>query len=575
MLLNDDAPWRDELELTYENRENWVVKISTNVTKEDPDKPDIFLFGNHHAREWMSFSVPMYFLYVIDYSLRANANEPGYPRDNDGDGIENEDPFDGFDNDNDSADGATWNNIDDDCNGEVDDHIDEDWDEDWVVSLLDRYEIYVMPMVNPDGYEYDRTSFSEYPAWETSPTSGWRMNLRDNFMNGDVDRDQGCDGVDLNRNYPWGWDYIGVNAPVPCQTDVYAGPVDTENQDGDLLIDEDPWDGLDNDGDGLIDEDRNGGLSEQETRNVLTVVQNNDDDGDGRTDFVVSLSFHSFSELVLYPWGYTTDEVENVRDLEILKGMAAEMGARSNYVPMQAAELYPAAGDSDDALYGYYGIYSFTIEIGNQFHEHPSMIAPIARRNMGSIFYAIEISSNPADAAESLKFLHTPEIAAVIPPPAISAKDELQFAIEVNGTPAHTLFNYRIGHQSDISFTLADVRWEQWKSVSMKSAQFNNDTGRRVWTTSLPRQDALTQVEYYFEVQDYQTGYNLDPPAGKQAPHLLVVEFGETTWLEVGSGWAIAIMLFGIIYGGLFISLNKMFLAEAAKGFSKKKKGGR
>ncbi|MGA1793378.1 MAG: M14 family zinc carboxypeptidase, partial [Thermoplasmatota archaeon] len=113
---------------TYEEREIWAVKISDNPWERE-DEPEILFTGAHHGREWPSVEVP---LYLIEYLV---ANHGKGPIDNDGDGAVNEDPFDAEDNDNDGL-------------------IDEDEDEARITWLVNNRQIWVVPMLNPDGVEY-------------------------------------------------------------------------------------------------------------------------------------------------------------------------------------------------------------------------------------------------------------------------------------------------------------------------------------------------------------------------------------------------------------------------------------
>lgn len=72
-----------------------------------------------------------------------------------------------------------------------------------ITALVDEYEIWIAPVWNPDGYEYVFTT-----------NNYWRKNRRI-FSEGV--------GVDLNRNYPFGWDAIcGGSTTVTSQT--YRGP---------------------------------------------------------------------------------------------------------------------------------------------------------------------------------------------------------------------------------------------------------------------------------------------------------------------------------------------------------------
>src|SRR5690606_24982078 len=74
-----------------------------------------------------------------------------------------------------------------------------------IKELLDTREVWIVPMINPDGAEYDIA---------TGRYRMWRKNRRDN---GD-----GTYGVDLNRNYATGWGGPGSSASP--KSDVYHGP---------------------------------------------------------------------------------------------------------------------------------------------------------------------------------------------------------------------------------------------------------------------------------------------------------------------------------------------------------------
>jgi len=78
-----------------------------------------------------------------------------------------------------------------------------------VAYLVDNRELYFVPCVNPDGYEYNR---------QTDPNGGgmWRKNRR-NISN------SSCYGVDLNRNYSFGYAANGsCSSGDPC-SNTYKG----------------------------------------------------------------------------------------------------------------------------------------------------------------------------------------------------------------------------------------------------------------------------------------------------------------------------------------------------------------
>ena len=110
----------------------------------------------------------------------------------------------------------------------------------------------------------------------------------------DEEVDEGCDGVDLNRNFQFEWGFHGATGPLflsMCyagqNNDVYNGPVDDTDNDGDGQVNEDHVDGNDDDADGLTDEDWWGGNSEPETLFVSRLDQMNDDDKNGASNFKV------------------------------------------------------------------------------------------------------------------------------------------------------------------------------------------------------------------------------------------------------------------------------------------------
>ena len=408
-----------EYEGWYYNHPSPWMKITGNVQGGEyneyndddgnyADRPDVMLVGNHHAREWMSYEVPMFFLETVAFYYGKAAI------DNDGDGLLDEDGWDGIDNDGDclslNLSAQDYNGDGINC-GPGDLGVDEDFSEQFITDMVNTREIYLIPMLNVDGNRYDREEYCGETAWENCRTSGWRKNLRDNTVTGvtpipDVDEqvDPSCDGVDLNRNYQFEWGApLGATGPLfpgmcyageaGANNDVYNGPVNYEDNDGDGLVNEDHVDGKDDDADGQTDEDWMGGNSEPETKFIQDLTEMNDDDGDGASDFKSTLTWHSFSELVLWPWGHCTN-CDNP-DQEYLEYHGYMMGDMTEYAPMQSSDLYPTTGDFCDWHYGVHNSYCYTIEIGNAFHEYPEDIAHIAVRNLGVPFYMIEIADDP------------------------------------------------------------------------------------------------------------------------------------------------------------------------------------
>ena len=452
-----------------------------------PDRHDVMIVGNHHAREWMSVQVPMMQLEVIAFSYE----NIGY--DNDGDGLVDEDTWgdsngDGqLDDDGDclglAAEFQDSNGDGTNC-GPGDHGVDEDYSEQWITDLVNSREIYIIPMLNTDGNIYDREVYmpGQCPgeeAWDCS-AAGWRKNLRDNTVTGitplpdlDEEVDEGCDGVDLNRNYQFEWGApLGATGPlVPgaCyagqNNDVYNGPVDTVDQDGDNRLNEDHVDGKDDDGDGLTDEDWLGGNSEPETKFIQDLTEMNDDTGDGSSEFKSTLTHHSFSELILWPWGHCTDcESPDHVQLQYHGQMMADM---TQYANLQSSSLYPTSGDFCDWHYGVHGSYCYTSEIGTAFHQHPDDIDHIAVRNLGLGFYIAEIADNPRERAD-LEIANISQQNYLKQPSMVSIPDEGDIPIEIC-----------VSNQFPYSATDSKVQWRQVKPSRMQS-----DFGPREWSTT-------------------------------------------------------------------------------------------
>lgn len=263
---------------SHELRDLWAIKIS-DAADLDEDEPVIVLLGAHHAREWISVDVP--FL-IAKYLLeKYNADT-------------------------------------------------------LVTRLVNSAEIWIVPMVNPDGHQYSVTT-----------QRLWRKNRRNN---GD-----GTFGVDLNRNYGYQWG--GPGSSGDTFSEIYRGPA---------------------------------AFSEVETQAVR--------------DFLTAqapkalISYHSFSQLILYPWGYTHNAPP---DQALLHSLAVALADRiravhgQNYTPEQASDLYLASGDTNDWLYNLFAMPSFTIElrpVGSSpgFELPESQIQPTFQENLPAALFLID-----------------------------------------------------------------------------------------------------------------------------------------------------------------------------------------
>ena len=193
-------------------------------------------------------------------------------------------------------------------------------------NLVDSREIWFVPIVNPDGFIFSQEQ-SQY----------WRKNRRDNG--------NGSYGVDLNRNYGYKWGNTGASSWTSSNTYHGTGP-----------------------------------FSEPEACAIRDFAK--------KERFQASISFHTYSELILYPFGYGYN-VHNPNE-DVFVKMSNEMAKFNRYRPQNSADLYPAMGDSDDYLYGELKVLSFTFELCSEFIPPASQIDDVCDLNVPAVLYLID-----------------------------------------------------------------------------------------------------------------------------------------------------------------------------------------
>lgn len=276
---NPDIAYLFSIGKSYEGKDIWALRINTTSKALEPSsKPGILLVGNHHAREHLSNEMVLLFAAYF---------------------LENRQTFKNY---------------------------------------IDKLDIYIIPMLNPDGVEYDI---------ETSKYRWWRKNTNKLGTTSIV-------GVDLNRNYDFEWCKSG--ASTYQGSDTYCGK---------------------------------SAFSEPETkalRNFLTE----------RKNIKTALSYHSYSSLVLYPWGGKDEPVADEKDRKAFIKHAGEMAKILGYKAQQSSDLYIASGDMADWAYDKLKILAFTIELeGNSFYPGASLIQTAFERNKKAALYLMSVTENP------------------------------------------------------------------------------------------------------------------------------------------------------------------------------------
>ncbi len=279
------------LGLTRQGRAIYAVKISDNVAQ-DEDEPEAVFMALHHAREHLSVEMALYLLhhFTDDYGVSGS-----------------------------------------------------------VTNLVNQRVLWIIPMVNPDGGEYDVA---------TGAYRYWRKNLRDNDGNGQI---TSYDGVDLNRNYGYRWGGSGSSGWPAAET--YRGPA---------------------------------AFSEPETQAVRDFIAT-------RPNVKTLITFHTYGELILYPYGYTYTDVPadmTQSDHDVLVAMANAMAASNGYTPQQASDLYITSGDTTDWAYGQHGIFAFTFELyptgyNPGFYPPDEVIPAQTARNRAACEYLAGVADNP------------------------------------------------------------------------------------------------------------------------------------------------------------------------------------
>ncbi len=277
---------------THENRNIFWLKISDNPNV-DENEPEVFYSSIHHAREVASLSQLIFYMWYVLENYGTDQT---------------------------------------------------------ITDLVNNSELYFVPVVNPDGYQYNVT---------TNPSGGgmWRKNRSNNG---------GSYGTDLNRNYGYLWG--GLGASTNPTNDTYRGTA---------------------------------AFSEPETQAIKWFCEQH--------DFKMALNAHTYSNLLLYPFGYAnnTPTPEN----SLFQKYSEVMVKESNYANIISSDLYPASGTSDDWFYGEQTtkgkIYAMTPEIGSSFWPAQTDIIPLAKENIHMNLMNAKLALRYADVTSETDYFIT------------------------------------------------------------------------------------------------------------------------------------------------------------------------
>ncbi|MEO3748501.1 M14 family zinc carboxypeptidase [Plantactinospora sp. B5E13] len=221
-----------------------------------------------------------------------------------------------------------------------------------ITNIVNTREIWIVPTVNPDGSEYDIA---------TGSYRSWRKNRQPNSGSSNV-------GTDLNRNWSYNWGCCGGSSGS-TGSETYRGP---------------------------------SAFSAPETARLRDFV--NSRVVGGVQQIKANIDFHTYSQLVLWPYGYTTANTGpglNADQEATFRTIGQQMAATNSYTPQQSSDLYITDGDSIDWMWATHNIWAYTFEMypgssgGGGFYPPDEVIPAQTSRNREAVLMLAEYADCP------------------------------------------------------------------------------------------------------------------------------------------------------------------------------------
>jgi murein tripeptide amidase MpaA len=220
-----------------------------------------------------------------------------------------------------------------------------------ITNIVNSREVYIVFNLNPDGGEYDILNDTYH---------SWRKNRQPNSGSSYV-------GTDLNRNYGYKWGCCGGSSGS-TSSETYRGSAAFSAPETAAMRD-------------FINSRVVGGVQQLKT----------------------SITFHTYAELILWPYGYTYTDVPSDMtqdDHSVFVAMGQTMAGTNNYTPQQSSDLYITDGDMTDWAYGVHKIFAYTFEMyptssNPGFYPPDEQIGPQTSRNREAILYIAEQADCP------------------------------------------------------------------------------------------------------------------------------------------------------------------------------------
>ena len=217
--------------------------------------------------------------------------------------------------------------------------------------LLDYHEIHLLLHANPDGRKRAEAGAS------------WRKNTNSNYCS----IFSSNHGADLNRNFDFQWGCCGGSSGSQCDL-TYRGPSAASEPEVQAI--------------------QNYMRAQFPDQRAAPLDAAAPADATG-----VYLDIHSYSELVLWPWGFTSAAAPNGPALQTL---GRKLAYFNGYEPDQSIGLYPTDGTTVDFAYGDLGVAAYTFELGTAFFESCSLFEEtILPDNLPALLYAAKVARAP------------------------------------------------------------------------------------------------------------------------------------------------------------------------------------
>ena len=294
-----------------------------------------------------------------------------------------------------------------------------------IAAVLDSAEVFVFPVQNPDGYEY---------TWATGGNRLWRKNRR--LISGTTY------GVDLNRNWGLGWGGSGSSGTT--SSDTYRGTA---------------------------------AFSEPESVGMRDFVI-------AHPNLVGHIDFHSYSQLWLWPWSYTTTASPDQTALAAV-GIPMQTAIKAinqkTYTAGPSGSTYGlTAGCIDDWTYGTQGMMAGTIEVRDTgtygFVMPTSEILPNAKENFAASMTMME------------KLLASSPITITLAPGSLVA-DNTASTVEVQTVPV----------VSTLITNGVRLKWNLDGGTTQSAVM--TSIGNNKYRASLPAMACASQVSWFVEAE--------------------------------------------------------------------------